>query len=187
MSVAQLGSGPRLDGAPCLLLPCLVGWMRVSVCGRQQSRFFDEYARCPAPGSIAHAPGTDSSGVYGDCVLMNTDQMSDTTRKNIVWGCPKHQGPLLGATLHRRIGPGQSCKFVDNTITLETSQTQVHTHSTPVFHTTSKSKTHNMPHTNNRTPSQQERIKAAQDHGLAPRGWRAIASEAQVAAHCRKT
>jgi hypothetical protein len=35
--------------------------------------------------------------------------------------------------------------------------------------------------------SQQERIKAAQDRGLAPRGWRAIASEAQVAAHCRNT
>ena len=30
--------------------------------------------------------------------------------------------------------------------------------------------------------SQQERIKAAQDHGVAPQGWRAIASEAQVAA-----
>ena len=31
--------------------------------------------------------------------------------------------------------------------------------------------------------SQQERIKSTQDHGLAPQSWRAIASEAQVAAH----
>ena len=29
----------------------------------------------------------------------------------------------------------------------------------------------------------QERIKSTQDHGLAPQSWRAIASEAQVAAH----
>ena len=36
--------------------------MRVSVCGRQQSRFFDEYA-CTAPGSIAHTPGTDSQAL----------------------------------------------------------------------------------------------------------------------------
>jgi hypothetical protein len=34
---------------------------------------------------------------------------------------------------------------------------------------------------------QQERINSAQDHGLAPQSWRAIASEAQVAAHCRNT
>ena len=31
--------------------------------------------------------------------------------------------------------------------------------------------------------SPQERIKSTQDHGLAPQSWRAIASEAQVAAH----
>ena len=46
--------------------------------------------------------------------------MSDTTQNNIVWGCPKHQGPLLGATLHRRNGPGQSCKLVDNAHTSQT-------------------------------------------------------------------
>jgi hypothetical protein len=34
---------------------------------------------------------------------------------------------------------------------------------------------------------QQERIKSAQDHWLAPYSWRAVASEAQVAAHCRNT
>jgi hypothetical protein len=50
--------------------------------------------------------------------------MSDTTQNNIVWGCPKHQGPLLGATLHRRNGPGQSCKLVDNAHTI-TSQTHL--------------------------------------------------------------
>ena len=50
----------------------------------------------------------------------STDKMSDTTQNNIVWGCPKHQGPLLGATLHRRNGPGQSCKLVDNAHTSQT-------------------------------------------------------------------
>ena len=50
----------------------------------------------------------------------STDKMSDTTQNNIVWGCPKHQGPLLGATLHRRNGPGQSCTLVDNATTSQT-------------------------------------------------------------------
>ena len=62
MSDAQRDSGGRcrlrLDGRTlCLLLPCLVGSMRVSVCGRQQSRFFDEYARCPAPVLLPTHPG----------------------------------------------------------------------------------------------------------------------------------
>ena len=66
VSVAQRDSGAdstKHGRTLCLLLPCLVSSMRVSVCGRQQSRFFDEYARCPAPGSIAHAPGTASQAL----------------------------------------------------------------------------------------------------------------------------
>ena len=91
--------------------------------------------------------------------------MSDTTRKNIVWGCPKHQGPLLGATLHRRNGPGQSCKLVDNVTLVK------HTHSTPVFHTTSK--THNMPHTIARI--------SARTHQSRPGSW---AGSTGLASNC---
>jgi hypothetical protein len=68
VSVAQRGSGADSTGAPCVYF-CRA-WSRwsarcasVNVCGgRQQSRFFDEYA-CPAPGSIAHTPGTDSQAL----------------------------------------------------------------------------------------------------------------------------
>ena len=95
----------------------------------------------------------------------STDKLSDTTQNNIVWGCPKHQGPLLGATLHRRNGPGQSCKLVDNVTLVK------HTHSTPVFHTTSK--THNMPHTIARI--------SARTHQSRPGSW---AGSTGLASNC---
>ena len=72
-----------------------------------------------------------------------------------MFGVPKHQRPLLGAALRRRNGPGQSCKLVDNVTLVK------HTHSTPVFHTTSK--THNMPHTIARI--------SARTHQSRPGSW----------------
>ena len=64
--------------------------------------------------------GDFGMGGYGDFEMLNTQRMECTTTQNMCLGCPKHQGPLLGATLHRRNGPGQSCKLVDNAHTSQT-------------------------------------------------------------------
>ena len=85
--------------------------------------------------------------------------MSDTTQNNIefqVWGCPKHQGPILGATLHRRNGPGQSCKLVDNATT-----SQTHSFDARVPHNIRNA--HNVPHTTARI--------SARTHQIHPGSW----------------
>jgi hypothetical protein len=53
--------------------------------------------------------------VYAKCV-----QNGLYYRSEHVLGYLKHPVPLLGATLHRRNGPGQSCKLVDNAHTSQT-------------------------------------------------------------------
>jgi hypothetical protein len=106
-------------------------------------------------------------------VIVNARRVDTTTSQNMCLGGPKHQGPLLGATLHWRNGPGRSCKLVDNATTSQNTlsrRPRSTQHPKRIFF---------------RIPSyasQQERIKAAQDLGVAPQGWRAIASQAQVAA-----
>jgi hypothetical protein len=46
--------------------------------------------------------------------------MDSTTAQNMCWGVQNTQGHYLRATLHRRNGPGQSCKLVDNAHTSQT-------------------------------------------------------------------
>ena len=95
--------------------------------------------------------------------------MNSTTTQNMCLGVSKtpttkdHYLARLGATLHRRNGPGQSCKHQTQTRTQRDHQSDTlirrpcstqHPKCT-IFRISSHA-------------SQQERIKSAQDHGLAP-------------------
>jgi hypothetical protein len=106
--------------------------------------------------------------------MLNARRMDSTTTQNMCWGVQNTQGHYSWGYTALEKRPGTAMQ----TRRQRSTRTPVkHTHSTPAFHTTSEM------FRIQPQASQQERIKSAQDHGLAPQSWRAIASEAQVAAH----
>jgi hypothetical protein len=108
--------------------------------------------------------------------MLNARRMNSTIPlRTCVWGVQNTKDHYLG--LHCT---GESAQDSHDNATLVK-----HTHSTPVFHTTSKTHkyaAYNRTHLSKNAPKP-PRIMAWL-HGA---GERAIASEAQVAAHCRNT